>query len=70
MSKRTRQCGSRPQADAKARRLMQLIHQRRLQAANSGSYHQSGEALPEKQQQSRHNAISDGLPFGLFTSDQ
>jgi hypothetical protein len=48
------------------------MHQRRLQQEKqrSAPLHREGDALPEKQQQTQHNIISEGLPFGLFTSDQ
>ena len=72
MSRRTKQCGSLPRSDGKARRLFQLMHQRQLQQAQlrAAPLHREGDALPEKQQQTQHNIISEGLPFGLFTSDQ
>ena len=72
MSRRTKQCGSLPRSDGKARRLFQLMHQRQLQEAQmrAAPLHREGDALPEKQQQTQHNVISEGLPFGLFTSDQ
>ncbi len=71
MSRRTRQSGSRPRPDGKARRLFQLVQQRQLQEQQrSAPYHQAGDALPDKQQQTQHNLVTEGLPFGLFTSDQ
>jgi hypothetical protein len=72
MSRRTKQGGSLSSSDGKARRLFQLMHQRRLQQAQlrTAPLHREGDALPEKQQQTQHNVISEGLPFGLFTSDQ
>ena len=72
MSRRTKQRGSLPRPDSKARRLFQLMHQRQLQQAQlrAAPLHREGDALPEKQQQAQHNVISEGLPFGLFTSDQ
>jgi len=72
MSRRTKQSGSLPRSDGKARRLFQLMHQRQLQQEKqrSAPLHREGDALPEKQQQTQHNVVSEGLPFGLFTSDQ
>jgi hypothetical protein len=71
MSKRTKAVGS-PRPDGKARRLFQLMHQRRLQEAQrrNSPLHREGDDLPDKQQQTQHNIVSEGLPFGLFTSDQ
>jgi len=71
MSRRTKQSGL-PRSDGKARRLFQLMYQRQLQQAQlrTAPLHRQGDALPEKQQQTQHNVISEGLPFGLFTSDQ
>ena len=72
MSSRTKQRGSRPRLDGKARRLFQLVQQRQLQQRQRGMnpFRQTGDALPDKQQQTQHNPVSEGLPFGLFTSDQ
>jgi hypothetical protein len=48
------------------------MHQRRLQEAQrrNAPLHREGDDLPDKQQQTQHNVVSEGLPFGLFTSDQ
>jgi hypothetical protein len=72
MSRRTKQCGSLPRPDGKARRLFQLMHQRQLRDAqrHNGPLHREGDGLPDKQQQTQHNAVSEGLPFDLFTSEQ
>ena len=73
MSRRTKQCGSPPRSDGKARRLFQLMQQRQLREAQqraSPYHHREGDELPAKQQQTQHNVVSEGLPFGLFTSDQ
>ena len=73
MSRRTKQCGSPPRPDGKARRLIQLMQQRQLREAQrraSPCHHREGDDLPAKQQQTQHNVVSEGLPFGLFTSDQ
>ena len=71
MSRRTKAVGS-PRPDGKARRLFQLMHQRRMQEAQqrNAPLHREGDDLPDKQQQTQHNIVSEGLPFGLFTSDQ
>ena len=72
MSRRTKESGSLPRPDGKARRQFQLVHQRQLRQAQlrAAPLHREGDALPEKQQQTQHNVVSEGLPFGLFTSDQ
>ena len=71
MSSRTKR-GSRPRPEGKARRLIQLVQQRQLQQRQQrmNPYRQAGDELPAKQQQTQHNVVSEGLPFGLFTSDQ
>jgi hypothetical protein len=49
------------------------MQQRQLQEAQqraSPYQHREGDELPAKQQQTQHNVVSEGLPFGLFTSDQ
>ena len=56
----------------KGRRALQLVQQRlllrRLREARPEL--QDGRELPDKEQQTSHNAVTDGVPFGLFTSDQ
>ena len=64
MSRRTKQSGSLPRTDGKARRLFQLMHQRQLQQAQlrSAPLHREGDALPEKQQQTQHNKTGHLCP--------
>jgi hypothetical protein len=72
MSSRSKQRGSRSRLDGKARRLLQLVEQRQLRHRQQkmNPYRQASGSLPDKQQQTQHNPVSEGLPFGLFTSDQ
>ncbi len=62
---------SRLYRDVLPRRMRQHAQQRQQQQANASPYpHAAGGDLPEKQQQTRHNPVTEALPFGLFTSDQ
>ena len=62
---------SRPYRDVLPRRMRQHAQQRQQQQADASHYpHSTGGDLPEKQQQTRHNPVTESLPFGLFTSDQ
>ena len=72
MSRRTKQRDSLPRPDGRGRRLIQLMQQRQLQQAQrrAAPSHRQGDDIPDKQQQTQHNVVSEGLPFGLFTSDQ
>jgi hypothetical protein len=49
---------------------MQQRQLREAQQRASPYHHREGDELPDKQQQTQHNVVSEGLPFGLFTSDQ
>ncbi|KAB2913020.1 MAG: hypothetical protein F9K29_17480 [Hyphomicrobiaceae bacterium] len=63
--------GSHAYRDVLPRRMRQHAQQRQQQQANASPYpHSASGELPEKQQQTRHNPVTEALPFGLFLSDQ
>jgi hypothetical protein len=59
-----------PQTGDQMRRQLAKQHKQQEQEQQANRFHSAGRELPAKQDQTRHNPVSESQQGGSFTSDQ